>query len=282
MDEPGFFSKSRVLIVGLGLMGGSLALALQGKVAWLGGVDPSGESLELASQSNVFDALSKNMIDLLPLANVLILAAPVRQNIKIIQNLPDCENDLVVMDLSSTKRYVVAAMNSLPDCYDPVGGHPMCGSEKSSFRFARADLYLKAPFILTPLQRTGKKASAFARELIEQIGAVPIQLSPEKHDQITAESSHFPYVVAAVLCQSTHLESKPLISSGFKSTARIAGSSLIMMLDILLTNPENVLNSIVEFKSVLDQFEAALLNKDSEKLAQLIQNANEKYHALIE
>ena len=281
MDEPDFFSKSRILIVGLGLMGGSLALALHNKVAWLGGIDSSSESLEMASRLNIFDALSNNLTDLLPSANVLILAAPVRQNIKMIQSLPDCNHEVVVLDLSSTKRRVVSAMNSLPPCYDPIGGHPMCGSEKSSIRFARPDLYINATFILTPLQRTGKKAESFASDLINLIGAAKLLLSAETHDRMTAETSHFPYVVAAALCQSTHMESKPLISTGFKSTARIAGSSPAMMLDILLSNPDNVLDAISKYKEILQNFEIAIQNQDADQLSALIQQSRQQYNDLV-
>jgi prephenate dehydrogenase len=281
MDEPGFFSKSRVLMIGLGLMGGSLALALHGKVAWLGGVDPSDEGLQLAANLNIFNNLSKNISDLLPLSDVIILAAPVRQNIEIIQSLPLCETEHILMDLSSTKREVAEAMNGLPPSYDPIGAHPMCGSEKSSIRYARSDLYEKATFIFTPLPRTGKKAALFVSQLIEKIGAFPINLTPEIHDQMTAETSHFPYVITAALCQSTPIQSKPLISSGFRSTTRIAGSSPAMMLDILMTNDDNVLKSISKFKVMLEDFENAIKNQDAVRLSTLIQQANSKYNQLI-
>ena len=158
----------------------------------------------------------------------------------------------------------------------------MCGSEKSSIRFARKDLFSGATFIFTPLARTSANAISFLTDLIKQVGAVPLELSAETHDQMTAETSHFPYIIASALSLATHTESKPLISTGFRSTARIAGSSPEMMLDILLTNPGNVLKSIFEFKSILDQFENAILKKDTEKLEKLIQQVNEKYSILIE
>jgi prephenate dehydrogenase len=281
MDDPGFFSKSRVLIVGLGLMGGSLALALHGKVAWLGGIDPSEEGLQQASKLNIFNALSKDISVLLPASNVIILAAPVKQNIKIIQSLPPCEVGQIIMDLSSTKRKVVAAMDSLPLSYDPIGGHPMCGSEKSSIRYARADLFSGAVFILSALPRTSELAKAFAKNLVEQIGASPLYLDPVSHDQITAEISHFPYVLSAALSLSTSPKSKSLISTGFKSTARLAGSSPAMMLDILTSNSDNVLKSISEFKLILQNFETALQNQDITQLSTLIQHANKEYNDLI-
>lgn len=281
MDEPGFFSKKRILIVGLGLMGGSLALALHGKTAWLGGVDPSDEGLNLASKLNIFDALSKNLLDLLPESDIVLLAAPVSQNIKIIQSLPPGESGQVILDLSSTKRKVVSAMNSLPPSYDPMGGHPMCGSEKSSIRNARPDLFSGAVFILTPLTRTTQHAEITVLNLVDQIGAVPLFLDPQSHDQIAAEISHFPYILSAALSLSTSTQSKSLISTGFKSTARLAGSSPTMMLDILLSNPDNVLNAISAFKLILAEFENALKNQDVDRLSALIQQANTKYNGLI-
>ena len=282
MDEPGFFSNSRVLIVGLGLMGGSLALALHGKTAWLGGVDPSSEGLELASKLNIFDALSANMLDLLPLSNVIILAAPVRENIKIIQSLPGGGTGHIILDLSSTKSQVVEALNLLPPTYDPIGGHPMCGSEKSSIRFARPDLFNGATFILTPLERTSANAVSFLIDLIKQVGAVPLRLTAEIHDQMAAETSHFPYIIASALSLATHLESKPLISSGFRSTARIAGSSPQMMLDILLSNRENVLAMLASMNVILQSYQSALMENDEKRLSQLIRESQQKYYRLVD
>jgi prephenate dehydrogenase len=282
MDDPAFFSKSRVLFIGLGLMGGSLALALKEKVSWIGGIDSSKLALEQASQLAIFDSLSSSINDLISQANVIILAAPVRQNIKILKSLsaPACQST-IIMDLSSTKRKIVETMQTLPEHFDPIGGHPMCGSEKSSILNATPHLFENARFIITPLARTSPTAIQFAQILSAEIKAVSYLLEAEKHDQITSDISHFPYLLSSALCLATPLESKVLISTGFGSTARLAGSSTAMMIDILMSNRDNILNSLALFKEKMSDFETALLANDENKLKELIYQANSKYQQLI-
>lgn len=282
MDEPGFFGQSRVLFIGLGLMGGSLALALKEKVSWIGGMDISDTALKQARDLKIFDALSDQLPVLIPQSNVIILGAPVCQNIKLVQTLHQwTEAPHILMDLSSTKRQIVEAFSTLPSNFDPIGGHPMCGSEKSSILYARPDLFNEATFILSPLARTSQKAKKFALSLINTISAQPLFLDPDIHDQITAQTSHFPYLAAAALCLVTSMDSKPLVSSGFKSTSRLAGTSLSMIRDILLTNPDNVLDSITRYKEILNDIETILKEKDTTQLNAILEEARRKYLSLI-
>jgi prephenate dehydrogenase len=282
MDEPGFFSQSRMLFIGLGLMGGSLALALKGKTSWMGGVDPSSLALKQASQLNIFDSLSSSLDDLIAQANVIILAAPVRQNIKILKSLSSpAPHPTMIMDLSSTKRTVLAAMQTLPANYDPIGGHPMCGSEKSSILYANPHFFENARFIITPLARTSSLAIQYAHALAAEIKANALLLEADRHDQIAADISHFPYLLSSALCLATPAESKLLISTGFGSTARLAGSSPAMMFDILTSNRDNVLNSMTSFKEKLAEFETALRDNDENKLKELINQSYSKYQQLI-
>ena len=282
MDEPGFFKQKRIVIVGLGLMGGSLALALKDKIGWLGGVDRSELAIQNAAKLNIFDKLSQNMQDILQEANVIILAAPVRQSIKIMQQLGEyCSQPAIVMDLGSTKRRIGEAMQALPPHFDPIGGHPMCGSEKSSILYADSHLFERARFVITPLKRTSPQALAFAQTLAQTIQSRECILEAPRHDEITADISHFPYLLSAALCLSTPLESKLLISTGFKSTARLAGSSNEMMMDIMNSNRDNILKTMAAFKEQLGAFETALNNNDEESLRELMARAAFKYQQLI-
>ncbi|MCE1253775.1 MAG: prephenate dehydrogenase [Anaerolineae bacterium] len=282
MDEPGFFSNKRIVIIGLGLMGGSLALALKGKAGWLGGVDRSELAIQNAAKLNFFDNLSQNPQEILHLANVIILAAPVRQSIKILKQLETLTSQAaIVMDLGSTKRRITETMADLPARFDPIGCHPMCGSEKSSILYADSHLFEKARFIITPLKRTSSAALVFARNLASVIQSRECILDAPRHDQITADISHFPYLLSAALCLSTPLESKLLISTGFKSTARLAGSSNEMMLDIMSSNRDNVLNAMAAFKNELSAFEKVLQDENEEALKELMARAAFKYQQLI-
>ena len=129
MDEPGFnLSESKIAIVGLGLMGGSLALGLRGKCAALFGVDPHLPTLELALSQHIVDAADSDPAQLLPEADLVILSAPVPAILTLLEQLPAfTSNPCIVMDLGSTKKKIVEAMSRLPERFDAIGGHPICG-----------------------------------------------------------------------------------------------------------------------------------------------------------
>ncbi|MCA9977740.1 MAG: prephenate dehydrogenase/arogenate dehydrogenase family protein, partial [Anaerolineales bacterium] len=148
MSEPDFsLAQTRVAIVGLGLMGGSLALDLRGKCAAVYGVDPDPDTQMLARTRGIVAKISGDLADILPEADLVILAAPVRVIVKLVQSLPDAHpGTAVIMDIGSTKTDIVAAMAALPPRFDPIGGHPMCGREVSSLVNAYTGMYRGAPF----------------------------------------------------------------------------------------------------------------------------------------
>jgi len=183
-----------------------------------------------------------------------------------------------VLDLGSTKRQVVAAMQALPERFDPIGGHPMCGKEKASLNYAEARLYQKAPFALTPLPRTTPAARALAGQLAEAIGARPLWLDADTHDHWVAATSHLPYLVANALAAATPLDALSMAGPGLRSTTRLAGSSLQMMSDILGTNQDFVLGRLAQFRQALDQLEAALVEGDESGLVESLSLGQERYH----
>jgi prephenate dehydrogenase len=169
MKEPAFtrsdlLSSTRVAIMGLGLMGGSLALALRGRCAELLGIDPDPDALALALELGAADRVSANPAELLPEADVIILAAPVLAILSLLQALPDLHpGSPIVLDLGSTKREIVQAMEALPVRFDPLGAHPMCGKETNTLRSAEASLFAGRPFAFTPLARTSATCPAAGR-----------------------------------------------------------------------------------------------------------------------
>ncbi len=159
MDKSDFnLSESKIAIIGLGLMGGSLALALKGKCAALYGIDTDRATLELALAQKIVDYADSDPAKLLPEVDFIILAAPVPVILALLEKLPTYTSDpCIVMDLGSTKKLIVEAMSRLPERFDPIGGHPICGKEKLSLANAERTLYYAAPFLLTPLERTSKR-----------------------------------------------------------------------------------------------------------------------------
>ncbi|MEW6648804.1 MAG: prephenate dehydrogenase/arogenate dehydrogenase family protein [Chloroflexota bacterium] len=261
----------KVAIVGLGLMGGSLALALRGQCARLLGVDHDSATLERAAAMNLADVLSAKPAELLPQADVIILATPVGVIVSLLAELPRLQpGAAVVLDLGSTKASILAAMNELPQRFDPLGGHPMCGKERSSLAEAEPGLYQDAPFAFTPLERTSPAARRLAGELAHAVGAHPIWLDAHQHDRLTAATSHLPFLAANALAAITPLEAAALVGPGFRSTTRVAGSPTHIMLDILAANRANLLDGLAQLRGQLELLETALKNEDWDRLSQAL------------
>jgi prephenate dehydrogenase len=277
--EPDFnLSESKIAIFGLGLMGGSLALALKGKCAALYGVDPHPATLELALAQKIVDHAESDPAKLPPEVDLVILAAPVPAILDLLERLPSSiSNPCIVMDLGSTKRLIVEAMAKLPERFDPIGGHPICGKEKLSLAYAERTLYYAAPFVLTPLGRTSKRALSAANQITEAIGAKGTILDALEHDHILASTSHLPFLLSSVLVLATDQEVSPFLGPGFRSVSRLAGTSSSMMLGVLGSNRENVLNALHGLQDKLAEVEAALAANDLLKLEALLNEAQDKY-----
>lgn len=286
MDEPGFngglLSEMHAAVVGLGLMGGSLAMALRDKCAGLTGIDPDPVVTALAEDWNVADRVTCDLNEGLRGANFIILAAPVRAILSLIDRLPEIvTGPALLIDLGSTKAKIVEAMDHLPERFEVVGGHPMCGKEKSSLQHAEASLFEGAPFALTTTERTTDRARSAAEELAWAVGARPVWVDPEEHDRWVAATSHAPFLLSSALALSVDEAARPLAGPGFRSTARLAASSPEMMIDILSTNRENVLAAAAAAREQLLAFEKLLAEENYEELARLFAQGAEKYGRML-
>jgi len=284
MSEPDFnLAESKIAIIGLGLMGGSLALGLRGKCAALYGCDPHLPTLELALSQHIVDYADSDPATLLPEADVVILSVPIPAILTLLEKLPSfTPNPCIVMDLGSTKKLVVEAMSKLPERFDPIGGHPICGKEKLSLANAERTLYYAAPFLLTPLERTSSRALSAATQIIEALGAKGKVLDAIEHDRILASTSHLPFLISSALALTTPQDVAPFIGPGFKSTSRLAGTSSSMMLGVLQSNRENVLNALHGMQNQLAEIESALSTEDFKKLESLLDDAQSKYQSFTD
>lgn len=282
--EAGFrLQDSKIAIIGLGLMGGSLALALKGKCAALYGIDSHPATLELAIDKKIVDQADTDPAKLLPQTNLIILAVPVPAIIDFIKKLPLLvQKPCIVLDLGSTKKDIVEAMSILPECFDPLGGHPICGKEKSGLENADPGLYEGAPFVITPLQRTTRRAKSAARQIISALGANLMEMDPDAHDRILASTSHLPFLIASALANSTPHAFAPLIGPGFRSISRLAGTPSHMMMGILKSNRENIINSIRHFRNSLNEIESALQDENYTQLEVLLSQSHATYQALTD
>jgi prephenate dehydrogenase len=279
MNEPDFnLAGSKIAIIGLGLMGGSLALGLKGKCAALYGIDPHPPTLELALSQKIVDHADADPAKLLPEVDLVILSAPVPAILTLLEQLPSLTSKkCIVMDLGSTKKMIVDSMAKLPERFDPIGGHPICGKEKLSLANAERTLYYAAPFLLTPLKRTSSRALSAAHQIIEAVGAKAKVLEAEEHDRILASTSHLPFLLSSALALSTSQEIASFVGPGFKSTSRLAGTSSSMMLGVLQSNRENVLHALHALQGQLNEIESSMSSNDFSKLESLLNQAQTKH-----
>jgi prephenate dehydrogenase len=281
-DPPKQLSSTRVAILGLGLMGGSLALALKGKCSLLMGIDPDPSTLHLAQDLGIFDQLCAEPAEILPQSNLVILAAPVSTIVHLVNALPDLHpGTAVVLDIGSTKSEIVRALDTLPARFDPIGGHPMCGKTPQSLANADPAFFLGAIFALTPLPRTSENALALAEQLVFGIGSRPIRLSADIHDRWVATTSHLPYLLASALISITPHEAAGLSGPGFRSATRLANSSPDMMLDILKTNRENILKALGSYHNELKNLADILANGNEAELERVLTRAFNRHAELL-
>lgn len=274
MSNPQLLADSRIAILGLGLMGGSLAMALKGHCKQILGVDPNPAAVAYARKHNIVDIVAENPYDILPRADIVILAAPVGAILKLIRSLPELHpGEAIVLDIGSTKAVIVSEMEKLPSRFDPLGGHPMCGKEKLSLTNAEEGLFQEATFAFTPCENTSNNAYQFAEQLSKAIGATSLWLEADTHDLWTAATSHFPYLVATALTLTTPMDSAPLVGTGFKSTTRIAATPASLMLDIIATNQINIIESLDLFMDQIDQIRALLRTNDLESLKIILEQS---------
>ena len=264
-------ANTTVTIVGLGLMGGSIALALRRAppVPRLVGLVRTQDQVKEVQQAHVVDYVTTNWKEAIAEGDIVILATPVRTLIRQLRMIgPYLRKNALVIDVGSTKTQICAALAELPPHVQPIGGHPMCGKEVAGLAHAEADLYEGATFVLCPLERTAPWALALAQNLVRRLGAQPLILDPEHHDRLVATISHLPYLIAAALVGTTHrvAQDDPRVwkvaASGFRDTSRVASSDLNMMLDILMTNREAVLDMLGRYLAELEELRTLLEEND--------------------
>jgi prephenate dehydrogenase len=245
---PPIFDK--VGIVGLGLIGGSIALAA--RQLWPSSLVVAVDNKDVLETAMRLHAIDVAADDLIVLAEVdlVVLAAPVKQNLAVLAELDDhVRTPAVITDVGSTKREMTRAARELPDRFTFIGGHPLAGSAQSGLDYAREDLFRGRPWILTAdestrtapaVQRAMDKLTAFAQGL----GAVPRTMTPEAHDQLVAALSHLPQLAASALMQvvgdRVGAEGLSLAGRGLADTTRLAASPADIWKDIAATNGDNI------------------------------------------
>jgi prephenate dehydrogenase len=261
--------RTQVTIVGLGLMGGSLAGALRGRCRSIVGLDRRPEAVEEALARGLLDRGTTDMEAAVHQAGIVVLATPVRTILRLLDTLgPLLPADCLLMDLGSTKREIVAKMAQLPDHVQPLGGHPMCGKERSGIEAADPELYRGRTFILSPLPRTSTQALSLGRTLTRAVGSIPLVLEAERQDFLAGTVSHLPYLLACALVSTADATTSKdpavweIVAGGFRDTSRVSAGNVTMWMDILMTNREQVRKAVAVYQKKLSDLVQLIASED--------------------
>jgi prephenate dehydrogenase len=261
----------RVGVVGLGLIGGSVALAARERLeATVSGYDASEEAAAAALQRGAVDRVGETLSEAVADAEAVFVAVPVRALPDVVgQALEAAPADCVVTDVGSTKRAVVGSHQ------DPrfVGGHPLAGAESSGIGHARADLFEGATWYLTPTATTSGVLYERLHRLLVGLGARPAAIDPETHDTILATVSHLPHVLANVLVSQAAAaleaggERLPATGPSFRDATRVAGASSAIWTDIYLSNRDALEREVDCAIEALERFREALRDADADRIS---------------
>ena len=272
---------NKITIIGVGLIGGSLALALKernlAKVVFGYGRDQS--RLEEAQKSNVIDAFSTNIKEAIDEANIIVIATPVGTFKDILHQIePLISSNVIITDVGSTKSDIVNIVNDVlrdKSSYF-IPAHPIAGKERSGFEVSDSKLYDGKKVIITPQETNSPESIDVIDQMWKNVGADVDFMSAESHDNLLGMTSHLPHMLAFSLVNYL-VDQNPNASiyagGGFKDFSRIASGDAIMWRDICLQNKNQIMNHLKGYQSTLDDLLEAINDEDSEKLGQLFTTA---------
>src|SRR5919204_2553734 len=272
----------RLAVIGVGLIGGSFALALRqaGKVAHVVGVGRNRANLELARERRIIDSIAPDAASAARDADVVLVAAPVAQFPSIFSQLKGCK--ALITDAGSTKRDVVAAARAAlgAKIAQFVPAHPVAGAEQSGAGAANAELFRARRVVLTPLEENPPSAIAQVQALWEACGARITRLDPDEHDTVLAAVSHLPHLLAYALVDdiARRANAEQLFSyaaGGFRDFTRIASSHPEMWRDICVANRDRLLAELERYQGALADIRRLLDSADATALERLFAEARD-------
>ncbi|WP_152438335.1 MULTISPECIES: bifunctional prephenate dehydrogenase/3-phosphoshikimate 1-carboxyvinyltransferase [unclassified Marinobacter] len=273
----------RVAVIGLGLIGGSLASAIRSHnlARVVVGFDQKPEDAALGVDLGVIDQAATTLEQAVRGSDLVVLAVPVRATRVVLEQIrPWLASDAVLTDVGSTKSSFVADVKAVFGNLSPrvIPGHPIAGSEKSGIRAANPDLFANHKVILTPADDADAAALSGLAALWEGTGATVLTMSVAYHDEVLAATSHLPHLIAFSLVDTLAGEDENMdifryAAGGFRDFTRIAASDPVMWHDIFLSNRDAVLRVIDHFTQDLDQLRAAIANGDGATLLRVFSRA---------
>lgn len=276
--------KTTIGFIGLGLIGGSMAKAIKkaNPHYHLMAYNRTQETAQLAKQDRIIDEICEENDPRFAACDFIFLCTPVTQNISYLSFLkeiisPDC----ILSDVGSVKGIIHKQVTELGMTESFIGGHPMAGSEKTGYENAKAHLLENAYYILTPSENVSLDKISRYMDLVSSLNAIPMVLTYEEHDYITAGVSHLPHIIASTLVNlvqqldSEDEHMKSIAAGGFKDITRIASSSPTMWQQICLENPENISKVLDEYIRLLIQARYNVDHAESEQIYDMFRSSRD-------
>ena len=260
---------AKISVIGTGLIGTSLGLALQQsqlKDIEVVGSDSNRQALDGANKRHAFHRIERRLANAIDGADIVVLATPVMAMKELMEYMgPELPEGCVVTDVGSSKRVVLEwADQHLPSQVDFVGGHPMAGKETAGPEAAEAELFRNKPYCVIPSDRAGQQAVGEITTMIEAIGGSPYFIGVEEHDSFVAAASHLPFLLSMALVGCTSKSANwediaQLASTGYRDLTRLASGDPVMHRDICITNAQPIvawidayIRELYEFRRFLD------------------------------
>ncbi len=280
---------NKIALVGVGLLGGSLGLALKQRrlARSIAGFVRRAASVPECERSGALDLATRDLGEAVAGAELIVLCTPIAQMQPLVKAmLPALQTGAIVTDVGSVKAGVVRDLEG-PICAAGgrfIGSHPMAGSERTGVLAARGDLFENAVCVVTPSPGCDAAALSRIEELWRAVGSRVLRLAPDVHDALVSRSSHLPHITAVTLANLVLDPAGPehqtsLCANGFRDTTRIASGSPEMWRDIALANSEQLLRAIDDFETRLEEFKAMLREKNSVALARFFEQAKQRRDA---
>lgn len=282
MKEKILFNK--VTIIGVGLIGGSIGMALKKKrlAKEVIGLCHRRSTINLALRRKAIDKGTLNLKAAIKDADLIILATPIKSIIKLAhQIIKQMNNKCILTDVGSSKFEVVNTIErNLPNNIKFVPAHPLAGSEKKGVKFASSELFIKSVCILSPTKKIDVWAMRIIRKLWQSLGAEVKILDPLEHDDIISFISHLPHMLAFSLINSIPKRYLKFTTRGLQDSTRIAASDPLVWRDICLTNSNQIVKTIKIFELNLSRIKRLVRQKKARAILKIFQDAKTKREVL--
>lgn len=277
--------------VGLGLIGGSIAKAIKENIpdTHIVAYDINSDALALAADDGIVDMAAEGIDSSFSQCDYIFLCAPVQKNDSLLAQIKEVlPTACILTDVGSVKGDILEAVQAAGLEKQFIGGHPMAGSERIGYVNSKSIILQNAYYILSPTEQVSGDAVDAYSDLVQRMGAIPLVLSADTHDYVTAAVSHLPHVIAASLVNLVHDNDsedglmKMIAAGGFKDITRIASSSAVMWQEICMTNTENIITLLDKYMASLADIRSELTKRDAQSLYDLFSEAKSYRDSFID